>query len=71
MPFGIVVGGFLLARIAIPSVRMRLMGWLAVLSCVPLIGSAWNPPLWLVLLLRAILVVAQAIGAPLAAGLPA
>jgi hypothetical protein len=69
MPFGIVVGGFLLARIAIPSVRMRLMGWLAVLSCVPLIGSAWNPPLWLVLLLRAILVVAQAIGAPLAAGL--
>ena len=28
-----------------------MMGWLAVLSCAPLVGSAWNPPLWLVLAL--------------------
>ena len=67
--FGIMVGSFLLARIAVPPVRMRMMGWLAILSCVPLIGSAWNPPLWSVLLPWAILVVAQAIGALLAVGL--
>ena len=28
-----------------------MMGWLAVLSCAPLIGSAWSPPLWAVLTL--------------------
>ena len=28
-----------------------MMGWLAVLCCAPLIGSAWSPPLWAVLLL--------------------
>jgi hypothetical protein len=28
-----------------------MMGWLAVLSCAPLIGSAWSPPLWGVLTL--------------------
>ena len=50
MPFGMVIGGLLLGRIATPSVRMRMMGWLAVLSCISLIGSAWNPPLWWVLL---------------------
>ena len=31
-----------------------MMGWLAVLSCAPLIGCAWSPPLWVVLLLWAI-----------------
>jgi hypothetical protein len=40
MPFGMVVGAFLLGRLATPSARMRLMGWLAILSCLPLIGSA-------------------------------
>jgi MFS family permease len=54
MPFGMVVGAFLLGRIATPSARMRMMGWLAILSCVPLIGSACNPPLWAVLLLWAL-----------------
>ena len=54
MPLGMVVGCFLLARIATPPVRLRMMGWLAVLSCIPLIGSAWNPPLWSVLLLWAL-----------------
>jgi MFS family permease len=51
MPLGMVVGAFLLGRLAAPSARIRMMGWLAVLSCAPLIGSAWNPPLWAVLLL--------------------
>jgi MFS family permease len=51
MPIGMVVGGALPGRFAAPSVRMRTMGWLAVLSCPPFIGSAWDPPLWSVLLL--------------------
>jgi MFS family permease len=53
MPLGMVVGAFLLGRVAAPSARIRMMGWLAVLSCAPLIGSAWSPPLWAVLLLWA------------------
>jgi len=44
MPLGMVVGAFLLGRVAAPSARIRMMGWLAVLSCAPLIGSAWSPP---------------------------
>ena len=51
MPFGMVIGAFMLGRAAAPSARIRMMGWLAVLSCAPLIGSAWGPPLWAVLLL--------------------
>jgi MFS family permease len=54
MPFGMVIGAFLLSRIATPSTRMRMMGWLAILACVPLIGSAADPPLWCVLLLWAL-----------------
>ena len=54
MPFGMVVGAFVLSRMATPSTRMRVMGWLAILSCVPLIGSAVGPPLWCVLLLWAL-----------------
>ena len=51
VPFGMVIGAFLISRIAAPSARVRMMGWLAVLSCAPLIGSAWSPPLWAVLAL--------------------
>ena len=51
VPLGMVIGAFLLGRIAAPSARIRMMGWLAVLSCAPLIGSAWSPPLWAVLAL--------------------
>ena len=54
MPFGMVIGAFLLGRVAAPSARIRMMGWLAVLSCAPLIGSAWDPPLWVVLPLWAL-----------------
>ena len=42
---GIVIGAFLLGRIAAPPARIMMTGWLAVLSCAPLIGSAWSPPL--------------------------
>jgi hypothetical protein len=31
-----------------------MRGWLAILSCIPLIGSAWDPPLWAVLSLWAV-----------------
>ena len=41
MPLGMVIGAFLLGRVAAPSVRIRMMGWLAVLSCAPLIGRQW------------------------------
>lgn len=49
MPFGMVVGAFALSKLAPPSTRMRIMGWLAILSCVPLIGCTADPPLWCVL----------------------
>ena len=42
MPLGMVIGALLLGRVAAPSARVRMMGWLAVLSCAPLIGSAWT-----------------------------
>jgi hypothetical protein len=51
VPLGMVIGAFLLGRVTAPSVRIRMMGWLAVLSCASLIGSAWNPPVWAVLAL--------------------
>jgi hypothetical protein len=51
LSLGMVIGAFVISRIAAPSARIRMMGWLAVLSCAPLIGSAWNPPLWAVLTL--------------------
>jgi MFS family permease len=51
VPLGMVIGAFVISRIATPSARIRMMGWLAVLSCAPLIGSAWSPPLWAVLAL--------------------
>jgi len=50
-PLGMVIGAFVISRFTVPSARIRMMGWLAVLSCAPLIGSAWSPPLWAVLVL--------------------
>jgi MFS family permease len=49
MPFGAVIGAFLFGKLAGPSTRIRMIGWLAMLSCAPLIASAWNPPLAVVL----------------------
>jgi predicted MFS family arabinose efflux permease len=54
MPLGTVIGAFLLGRIAAPSARIRMMGWLAIGSCAPLVVSAWAPPLPVVLSLWAL-----------------
>jgi MFS family permease len=54
MPVGMVIGAFTVGRLAKPSTRMRLMGWLAMISCAPLLGSVANPPLWVVLTLLAL-----------------
>jgi MFS family permease len=51
VPLGTVIGAFGFGRLVSPSGRTRMMGWLAMASCAPLIGSALNPPLWVVLLL--------------------
>ncbi len=49
LPLGMVIGAFLLGKVTTPSARIKMMGWLAVLSRAPLIGSAWGPPLRAVL----------------------
>src|SRR5512135_2755264 len=54
MPLGTVAGAFAFGRLVPPSGRIRMMGWLAMASCAPLIGSAFNPPLWAVLVLWAL-----------------
>jgi len=51
MPVGTLVGAFAIGHLARPSDRMRPMGWLAMLSCAPLIVSLLHPPFWLVLAL--------------------
>lgn len=51
MPLGTVIGVMLLNRFTQPDTRIRMMGWLAMGACAPLIGCAWNPPLWMVLTL--------------------
>ncbi|MGW5155233.1 MFS transporter [Nonomuraea wenchangensis] len=49
MPTGTVIGAFLFSRFVTPARRLRLMGWLALLSCAPLIVTALRPPLVVVL----------------------
>ncbi|MGW0802647.1 MFS transporter [Nonomuraea sp. NPDC002799] len=49
MPTGTMVGAFLFSRFVSPPRRMRLMGWMAMLSCAPLIVTALRPPLAVVL----------------------
>jgi MFS family permease len=51
MPAGILIGGFVIGRLLRPSDRMRPMGWLAMLSCAPLIFSLAHPPLPVLILL--------------------
>jgi MFS family permease len=51
MPAGMIIGAFVLGRMARPSNRLRSIGWLAMLSCGPLTISLLHPPLPLVLLL--------------------
>ncbi|MGN9843977.1 MFS transporter [Nonomuraea sp. H19] len=49
MPTGTVVGAFLFGRFVAPPRRLRLMGWMAMLSCAPLVVTALRPPLAVVL----------------------
>ncbi|WP_157254395.1 MFS transporter [Nonomuraea typhae] len=49
MPTGTVVGAFFFSRFITPTGRLRVMGWMAMLSCAPLILSAMRPPLAIVL----------------------
>jgi MFS family permease len=51
MPTGTVIGAFLFSRFVAPTGRLRAMGWMAMLSCAPLIGCAMRPPLAVVLIL--------------------
>ncbi|MDH2429349.1 MFS transporter [Sphaerisporangium sp. TRM90804] len=51
MPTGTVVGAFVFARFVSPTRRLRAMGWMAMLSCAPLIGCAMRPPVAVVLAL--------------------
>ena len=51
MPVGMVISALVLGRLVRPSSRLRMMGWLAMLSCAPLIGCAADPPLGVVLAL--------------------
>ena len=54
LPAGTVIGGFVLGRLMRPSDRMRPIGWLAMLSCAPLLFAVIRPPLPVVLLLWAL-----------------
>jgi MFS family permease len=51
MPCGTVIGGVLLGRFAASSAQVRIMGWMAMASCASLVGSAWDPPLGMVIVL--------------------
>ena len=51
IPVGTVISALALGRLVRPSGRLRMMGWLAILSCAPLIGCAAKPPLTVVLAL--------------------
>jgi MFS family permease len=44
-PVGSVVGGLVLSRLVRPATRLELMGWLAVVSCLPLLFFITTPPL--------------------------
>ncbi len=54
MPAGTVIGGFVIGHLLRPSDRMRPMGWLAMLSCAPLIFSLAHPRLPVLILLLAL-----------------
>ncbi|MFC6880243.1 MULTISPECIES: MFS transporter [Actinomadura] len=54
MPAGMVVGAFLFSRCVRPTNRLRAMGWMSMLACLPLIGSGTHPPLEAVVVLWAL-----------------
>lgn len=51
LPTGTVIGAVLFTRYVTPSGRLRVMGWMAMLSCAPLALCALRPPLLVVFLL--------------------
>ncbi len=51
LPTGTVVGAVLFTRYVGPDRRLRVMGWMAMLSCAPLALCALRPPLFAVLVL--------------------
>lgn len=46
MPTGMVFGAFLFSRFIRPANRLRLMGWMSMAACLPLVGAGMHPPLW-------------------------
>jgi predicted MFS family arabinose efflux permease len=44
-PIGSVLGGIVLSRLVRPATRLEVMGWLAVMSCLPLLFFFATPPL--------------------------
>ena len=77
MPAGAVAGIIVFTRAARPEPRTQLLGWLAMLCCMPLAFCSLRPPLWVVLILWALagagtayqLVVAAAVGQAIRADL--
>jgi MFS family permease len=53
-PAGLLIGTFVLGRLIRPSERLRPIGWLAMLSCAPLIFCQVHPPVALVAALWAV-----------------
>jgi hypothetical protein len=53
-PAGLLIGAFVLGRLIRPADRLRPMGWLAMLSCAPLIFCQVHPPAPVVALLWAL-----------------
>ncbi len=51
MPAGAVAGIIAFTRATRPEARPQLLGWLAMLCCMPLAFSSLRPPLWAVLTL--------------------
>lgn len=51
MPVGMVTGAFIMSRLTDEATRLRITGWLAVLSCAPLGAGLLHPPLWALLCL--------------------
>jgi predicted MFS family arabinose efflux permease len=70
MPAGAVAGIIVFTRATPPEARTQLLGWLAMLCCMPLAFCSLRPPLWVVLILWALagagtayqLVIAAAVG---------
>ncbi|QKG24337.1 MFS transporter [Actinomadura verrucosospora] len=54
MPTGMVAGAFLFSRFVRPMNRLRLMGWMSMAACLPLVGAGVHPPLWGVVALWAL-----------------